>query len=82
MPLWGFRDAPVHTINDASRYFVYRLYTALPLPLRRDYNDHLERDRNDLIRSKHANGNSISDLAQEFDLSRARVHQILHHRRK
>ncbi len=60
---------------------VSRLYAEFPDPLRLNFNDHLEADRNDLIREKHDNGISISKLAQEFDLSKARVHQILHRRR-
>jgi hypothetical protein len=38
--------------------------------------------RNELIRQPYTNGESIPNLAIAFDLSRARIHEILHGQRK
>jgi len=38
--------------------------------------------RNDQIRERYAHGESIPNLAKAFNLSNARMYQILHNRRK
>lgn len=40
------------------------------------------RERNIIIRARHAAGVSQADLAREFGISYQRVHQIVHGRRK
>ena len=38
--------------------------------------------RNDEIRERYTQGETIQQLAEAFDLSKQRVHQIIHRRRK
>ena len=42
--------------------------------------DYYQTTRNERIRAKYADGSTLEDLANEFDLSAARVHQIIHRR--
>lgn len=72
----------VHTlpsVEDTIRSLVQRLHISFPssAPRRRS-----TAERDDVIRSKYADGLSIPKLAREYRLSRARIHQILHRRHR
>ncbi|MFC1960689.1 hypothetical protein ACFLYO_08260 [Chloroflexota bacterium] len=57
----------------ASSYLCLKLHQIFPTPVFL-----IIRERNQLIRSRFAAGEGISDLAWQFDLSPQRVHQIVH----
>jgi Mor family transcriptional regulator len=68
--------------SSASIYFVEHLYAQIPLPKYPISGETPKQtQRNEQIRKRHADGESISELALAFNLSNARIHQLIHHRR-
>ena len=61
----------------AAVALVLRLLYANPVPLEKPLGT---QDRNERIRTRHAAGETLESLAQEFNLSVQRVHQIVHRR--
>jgi hypothetical protein len=69
-------------VNSATRFFLRELYNfkappEQPLTYRAE-----KTARNDEIRRRYQEGESIPELAKAYGLSNARIHQILHRRRK
>jgi hypothetical protein len=71
----GRETIPVHTVSYATHLILFIAY------YERDINPALTtRQRDDLIRTRHAAGEGISELARAFAISPQRVHQIVNFR--
>ena len=69
-------------VESATKFFLRELYSFQAPPEKPiTYRDE-KAARNDEIRQRYENGESIPNLAIEYGLSNARIHQILHKRRK
>jgi len=78
MPHTGLQPRSYIGLNDVMWCIMGRLYQGSPKHIQLTIS--LQR-RNDEIRRRYIEGTeSIPDLAKVFDLSNARVHQILHHK--
>ena len=79
-PVWGIS---VHSLKQATQAVLLLLYRDQPVP-QFPKSDKWKRKtrRNEQIRARYAEGESIPELAKAFGLSNARVHQILHGKRK
>ncbi len=82
MPLWGLRRHRVYSLEECTKKVLRWLSDTLPAATSDYYGPHPKAQRNELIRQRYTNGESIPKLAIAFDLSRARIHQILHGQRK
>ena len=83
MPRSGFRGRSCSNPRSASKFFVWHLYLNIPAPeVPVSQETPIKVARNDELRKRYEGGESISKLARAFGLSNARVHQILHNRRK
>jgi len=73
----------VHSLKQATQAVLLLLYRDQPIR-QVPKSDKLKRKtrRNKQIRAQYAEGESIPELAKAFGLSNARIHQILHGRRK
>ncbi len=83
LPLSGFRTRPCSTPSDASTIFIDWIYfgeTPPDAPISGE--TPRKNERNEEIRKRYAEGESIPELAKACGLSNARVHQILHGRRR
>jgi hypothetical protein len=78
MPLWGLRRHRVYSLEECAKIVLRWLSDTLPAATSDYYGPHPKAQRNELIRQRYANGESIPTLAVAFELSRARIHQILH----
>jgi hypothetical protein len=65
-------------VNSAMKSFLAKL-NSLPKPPDPALSI---RERNRIIRARHAAGVSQADLARQFGISYQRIHQIIHKRRK
>ncbi|MBD3331914.1 hypothetical protein GF356_03610 [candidate division GN15 bacterium] len=65
---------PLKSVSEAVAYLLERL-RAIPSPPDPTLTT---RERNIIIRARHAAGVSQADLAREFGISYQRVHQIVH----
>src|SRR5258708_1698037 len=75
--LRGYEPIACLTPLQAVRRVFYRLYDGVPLPSTLQPNKtQKQSERNAEIRRRHAAGESLVDLAQEYDLSKQRIHQI------
>jgi hypothetical protein len=72
----------VSSVQSASRFFVRELYQFQAPPTRPQSLVITKSQRNEDIKRRYAEGESIPSLAKEFGVSNARVHQILHKRYK
>ena len=77
MPHTGLQPRGYFTPKQAVWKSLKRLYNGIPSKIEIALS--INR-RNDEIRERYVNGESIPQLALAFDLSNARVHQILHYR--
>jgi len=79
-PVWGIS---VHSLKQATQAVLLLLYQGQLIP-QVPKSDKWKRKtrRNKQIRDRYAEGESIPELAKAFGLSNARVHQILHGKRK
>ncbi|MCC7208173.1 MAG: recombinase family protein [Anaerolineae bacterium] len=82
LPLWGLRRHRVYSLEKCAKKVIRWLSDTLPAATADYYGPHPKAQRNELIRQRYANGENIPKLAIAFDLSRARIHQILHGQRK
>ncbi|MFP4324223.1 MAG: helix-turn-helix domain-containing protein [Anaerolineales bacterium] len=79
-PVWG---TSVHSLETATQTVLRLLYSGQPTPQNPQSNKTPRKvKRNDEIRERYAQGETIPELAKAFGLSNARVHQILHGKRK
>jgi hypothetical protein len=75
----GAQNGPAwRSVNSAVSYILEKLNSRPPLP----DPTLTTRERNIIIRARHAAGVSQAELAQQFGISYQRVHQIVHRRRK
>jgi len=81
LPPTGFRHTPRHVLQDlaqAAWFFLgafYRGRVEVTITL-------TNTERNERVRQQYLEGFSIPELASLYDLSNARIHQIIHRRRK
>lgn len=80
--LWGFQTTSAHSTHLAMCGLIARLYHGLPVVPAVYNGDKSKPDRNRVVRDLYRAGQSIPDIAQQLGLSNARVHQILHGKRK
>jgi hypothetical protein len=74
----GAQNGPAwRTINSAVKYLLAKL-NAIPAPPDPTLTI---RERNTIIRARHAAGVSQAELARQFGISYQRVHQIVHGQR-
>ena len=77
MPPRGYQPIACLTPLQAVRCVLYRLYEGIPLPSTLQPNKTPKQsDRNAEIRRRYADGESLLDLANEYGLSKQRIHQI------
>src|SRR5216684_9081503 len=77
MPPRGYDPIACLTPLQAVRRVLYRLYDGIPLPSTLQPNKtQKQSDRNAEIRRRYAAGDSLLDLANEYGLSKQRIHQI------
>jgi hypothetical protein len=73
----GFQPTVCLTLSQAVQRVLERFYEGFPLPSTLQHNkDPKQSDRNADIRRRYANGESLLDLANEYGLSKQRIHQI------
>ena len=83
MPLQGFQPIPRPSPSQLAETILRRLYNWLPAPDRPISDNHeIKVDRNEEIRRRYAAGEDVRKLAEEYGISIARLHQILHFKRK
>ena len=72
-----------HSLETATQLFLRLLYFNKPIP-QKPVSDRTPRklSRNEQIRQRYADGETIPQLAQAFGISNQRVHQIIHGKRK
>ncbi len=78
MTLTGFGTARVPSLNSAILRMLERLYVGIPLPLQPISEKHLSKsERSAQICERYAHGETLETLAQAFNLSPQRIHEIL-----
>ena len=83
VPLQGFQPIPRPSPSQLAETILRRLYNWLPAPDQPISGNHeIKLDRNEEIRRRYAAGEEGSKLAEEYGISIARLHQILHFKRK
>lgn len=71
------------SLANAISHVIGLLYKSAPIPQEPQTDGTKpKKQRNAEIRARYAVGVSVPDLAQEYDISKARVYQILRGRRK
>ena len=79
MTLTGFGTACVPSLNTAILRVLDQLYFGIPLPLQPISEKHLSRsERNTQICERYSHGQTLEAIAQDFNLSHQRVHEIIH----
>ena len=79
MTLTGFEITRVPSMNTAIQRVLDLLYQGVPRPTQPVLPEYLSKlERNQHIRARYADGESIADLAREYKISDQRVFQILH----
>jgi hypothetical protein len=79
MTLTGVRAAPLPSLNAAIRRVLELLYWGIPRPTKPILPEYLSKsDRNQQICARYVSGESIADLAREYEISDQRVFQIIH----
>jgi DNA-binding NarL/FixJ family response regulator len=79
----GFEVNSVHSVDAAIARFILILYAGQPEPTEPvNKKSKTETERNEDIRRRFTNGQSIGSIARHYGLSKQRVHQIIHGRRK
>jgi hypothetical protein len=79
----GFDITRLPSLNSAIQRLLERHYRGIPLPSKPvNYKTPTKVARNDEIRDRFANGETIADLARDYDLTDQRVFQIIHSRNK
>lgn len=81
MPLWRLLCFRVYGPEKCAEIVLEWLSAELPPATTSDYGPYPKAQRNELMRQRYANGESIPKLAIAFELSRARIHQILYQQR-
>jgi|GEM_PF-4027802 len=71
----------VYDLKSATRLVLKELYGLESSPSESIPNKPKKTRRNDEIRDRYKNGESIPQLAVAYGLSNARIHQILHRKR-
>ena len=69
-------------ISLAAETLLSYLYHGIPRPNPQNYKVRRLSDRNREIRSRFAQGEDSIDLAKKYSISRKRVYQIIHGKRK
>jgi hypothetical protein len=79
----GVLAAPLPWLNAAIQRVLDLLYAGIPRPAKPVTEKHISKpERDEQLRTSYAAGESIADLARNYDLSEQRVFQIIHHRQK
>jgi hypothetical protein len=79
----GFDITRIPSMNTAVQCVLDRLYHGIPRPTQPVLPEYLSKvERNEQIRARYAAGESIADLAREYQISNQRVFQILHPEQK
>ena len=79
MPHTGLEPRPYFSLKEAIWESLKRLYYGIPSKIEIQVSfEHRDQE----IRDRYENGGPIPQLAIAYDLSNARIHQILHFRRK
>ncbi|HVO43439.1 MAG TPA: hypothetical protein VMT34_12490 [Aggregatilineales bacterium] len=68
--------------SSAAAILLSRLYDSIPRPKPQNYKVRRLADRNQEIRARFAEGADTIELANNYGISRKRVYQILHGKRK
>ncbi|MCU0463923.1 MAG: hypothetical protein MUF38_05090 [Anaerolineae bacterium] len=75
----GITDAALPNLSAAIFRLLEILYSDEPQPLNPISNKHLSNaERNGQICARHAAGDTLEEIAKDFNLSLQRVHQIIH----
>ena len=83
MPLQGFQPIPRPSPSQLAETILRRLYYWLPAPGKPIFGSHeVKVDRNEEIRRRYAASEDARKLAEEYGISIARLHQILHFKRR
>ena len=79
----GFQPIPRPSASALAATILQRLYDWLPDPEQSISGNHeIKTDRNEEIRQRYAAGEDARRLAEEYGISIARLHQILHFKRR
>jgi hypothetical protein len=79
----GFETTRIPSMNIAVKRVLDLLYMDIPRPTEPVISEHFSKsERNQQMRIRYVNGESIADLAKEYDVSDQRVFQIVNHRQK
>jgi hypothetical protein len=77
--LTGFDITRIPSMNTAIQRVLDLLYLGIPRPTTPVLPEYLSKlERNEQIRARYADGESIADLARAYQISDQRVFQILH----
>jgi hypothetical protein len=82
VPHRGFQPTSVHSPSEAVDRIVRLLYREEVPASARYFKDTIQKDRNQEIRRRYTEGESVPSLALAFGISQQRVHQILQGKRK
>jgi len=76
--LTGFNITHLPSINIAVERVIEQLYAGIPLPLQPINEKHLSKsERNTEICERYSQGETLDNIAKDFDLSHQRIHEIL-----
>lgn len=79
----GFDITRLPSLNTAIQRVLDLLYAGIPRSTKPVIQKHISKsERNQQLRTRYAAGESLADLARNYDLSDQRVFQIIHHRQK
>jgi hypothetical protein len=73
---------PVENVKEASLFLLALLYSSEPLPKHPLSDNPTLIDRNQTIRLRYLNGQSVPSLANEYGVSEQRIYQIINKKRK
>mgnify|MGYP002403098336 CR=1 FL=1 len=78
MTLTGFNITRLPSINDAIERVIEQLYAEIPLPSHPITEKHLSKsERNAEICERYWGGETLDEIAEDYQLSHQRVHEII-----
>ena len=83
VPHRGLKATSRFSVDDAASCILRLFYRESPTPFEpRSLKTTAKAERNQQIRARYSTGETVSTLAKAYHISRQRVHQIVHRRRK
>jgi len=83
MALTGFDITRLPSLNAAIQHVLDLLYAGILRPTKPVIQKHISKSQhNEQLRTRYAAGESIADLAREYEISDQRVFQIIHYRQR